>query len=491
MAGWCNGNMQGWYTCAVGSIPALAPILWMFLCFMLILFLSFLALGVVKVFVFFCKIRGRQPIHLMTTLYKCDFLGGFICADCLRKLSFIYPNFVCEVVSCFMSKGRSLKSCVALVVFCCSLLLVCISPVFADTTSGDPNSFALYSSFSGQTQATLGSKPLVIPASGSHVFCSAGNLKDYQFKIRPYVDVPEMVPVDFDRTLLLNLGIQGAGLVDISMEALYTYSHVYWYQSSYVEQTRENSCWRSYQSMLTPNGLTQFYKAIIPAHATAIHFFVPDNFVYIGQGDSFGSNALVSFGGYVVDTDNQDIVDVVNDILTEVHSINSNTSDLLSISQSSLSALNLILDQCKSLNADTDTIITILNAVKSQLVTLNGKVDNIYTLLKDSLKTESAAVDKQAQETADQIMQRVDAEQYWSDKNTETFEALDMGNWSFGTGVVGTLPTVSNLFKGLWDSFGEAVLIFTFPLMLGLALVVIGRLSRHSGKGGKDGGDSA
>ena len=380
-----------------------------------------------------------------------------------------------------MSKGRSLKSCVALVVFCCSLLLVCISPAWADTTSGDPNSFAIYSSFSGQTQAAYGSKPLVIPASGSHVFCTAGNLKDYHFKIRPYVDVPEMVPVDFNRTLVLNLGIQGAGLIDISVESLFTYTHVYWYQSSYVEQTLENSCWASYQSMLTPNGLTEFYKAIIPAHATAIHFFVPNNFVYTGQGDSFGTNALVSFGGYVVNTDDQVIVDTVNDILTQVKQINSNTS-------SALTALNSILGQCKALNADTDTIITILNAVKSQLVTLNGKVDDIYTLLKDSLKAETAALDKKSSETGEQIMQRVDSEQYWSDKNTETFDALDIGNFSFGDGVVGTLPTVSNLFKGLWDSFGEGVLLFTFPLMLGLALVIVGRISRHSGNGSKKGG---
>ena len=382
-----------------------------------------------------------------------------------------------------MFERRSVKLCVALVGFCCSLLLACISPVWADTTSGDPNSFAIYSAFSGATQAAFGSKPLVIPASGAHVFCTAGNLKDYQFKIRPYVDVPEMVPVDFNRTLVLNLGIQGAGLVDISIEKLFTYSHVYWYQSSYVQQTLENSCWTAFQSMLTPNGLTQFYKAIIPAHATAIHFSVPDNFVYIGQGDSFGSNALVSFGGYVVNTDDQAIVDVINDILTQVKQINSNIS-------SALNVLNSILGQCKFLNADTDTIISILNAVKSQLVSLNGHVADIYTLLKDSLKSETAVLDKKSAEIGEQIMQRVDSEQYWSDKNTETYNSLDIGNFSFGNGVVGTLPTVSNLFKGLWDSFGESVLIFTFPLFLGLALVIIGRISRHSGKGGKNGGVS-
>lgn len=86
-------------------------------------------------------------------------------------------------------------------------------------------------------------------------------------------------------------------------------------------------------------------------------------------------------------------------------------------------------------------------------------------------------------------MQRVDSEQYWSDKNTETFNALDLGNFTFGDGVVSALPVVGNLFKGLWDSFGDATLIITFPLMLGVALVIVGRISRSSGKGSKKGGD--
>lgn len=376
-----------------------------------------------------------------------------------------------------MLKGRSLKSCVALVVFCCSLLLVCISPAWADTTSGDPNSFAIYAAFSGTTNGPLGSAPLVVPASGHHVFCPAGDKQDYEFKFRPIVTVPEIVSVDFNRTLVLNLGYQGGGYTCTS-ENVYNYANVYWYASSYQKQTYAKGAWVAYDSMVTPSGLTKFYKVIIPASATSFEFTTPNRFIYTGNGNPM---ALVSFGGYVVNTDDQSIVDAINDILTQVKQINSNTS-------SALTALNSILDQCKALNADTDTIITILNAVKSELVSLNGKVDNIYTLLKDSLKTESASVDKKAQETGEQIMQRVDSEQYWSDKNTENFDALDMGNWSFGTGVVGTLPTVSNLFKGLWDSFGEGVLLFTFPLMLGLALVIVGRISRHSGNGSKKGG---
>lgn len=384
----------------------------------------------------------------------------------------------CEVVLCTILKSRSQKACVVLVVFFCSFLLVCISPVWADTTSGDPNSFAVYASFGGGPEPASGTSPLVLPASGHHLFYSFTPDSGTSLSLRPMVHVPEIIPVDFERTFVLDLGFQGHSIT-VNSENLYNYAKLTWYASSYQAQTLDRGAWVSFQNKLTPNGLTQFYRCIIPANATGFRFTTPNKFVFTSAGNSVG---LVSFGGYVVNTDDQSIVDVVHDILTQVTQINSNTS-------SALTALNSILDQCKALKVDTGNIITLLNLVKNNIVSLNGKVDNIYTLLKDSLKTESAFVDQKSQQLGEQIMQRVDSEQYWSDKNTETFNALDMGNFTFGDGVVGALPTVGNLFKGLWDSFGDVTLIFTFPLLLGVALVIVGRISRTSGKGSKKGGD--
>lgn len=385
-----------------------------------------------------------------------------------------------------MLKGRSLKSCAALVVFCFSLVVFCISPSWAATTSGDPDSFGVYSSFSGGPVAPFGSSPCIVPASGHHVFVSFTPKSGVSLSIRPEIVIPEMIPQDHRRTLLINIGFQGEGL-NVTSEKVYNYSNVTWYGASNDKQTYNDGCWTPYDSLLTPNGLTKFFKCAIPASATSVRAIVPTKFNMTANGKPIG---LVSFGGYVIDTGEDSVVDVVHDILTQVIKINQNTASSLTALQSSLSVLNSILAQCRDLNADTDTIITILNAVKKELVTLNARVDNIYTLLKDSLKAESDTLDRKSKEVGDQILQRVDNEQYWNDKNTENFDALDMGNWTFGNGVVGALPTVSNLFKGLWDSCGEVVLIFTFPLMLGLALVIIGRISRHSGKGGKSGGDS-
>lgn len=373
-----------------------------------------------------------------------------------------------------MLKGRWLRSCAALVVFCFSLVVACISPVCAATTSGDPDSFAVYASYSGGPEATYDSKPVVVPFSGSHVFTSMS--PSAAVTVRMNLKVPEIEPVTYDRTLVLDIGLQGSPTFSTTSLGAQA---VTWYGSSYKAQTLSGGCWSSFDNMVSVKGKQQVIKVTIPALATSFTVSpIPFSVSFTGNGSAVG---VASFGGYVVSSGVHDVVDLVASILDQVQQINGNTA-------SALTALNQILLQCQSIQADTSAILGVLQAVQEQLVTLNGKVDNIYTLLKDALADEAGDVDKKSQELGDQIMQRVDSEQYWSDKNTENFEALDMGNWTFGDGVVGALPTVGNLFKSLWDSIGEVTLIFVFPLMLGIALVIVGRISRTAGKGHKQGG---
>lgn len=407
----------------------------------------------------------------------------------------------------FMSKGRWLKSCVALVVFCFSLLLVCISPVFAATDPIDYNAAHAMTIFAeeiypGHSDSSV--DPIRLGRSFSlplFDLYGIGVIKDQSFASYGIAwQSLQFEPFESDVSLVLGFTIFSSPSSSSNSVSATSYSSNYYCNvtDSYfrrdnagtVIQTTVKGTWLN--GGIVDNGTPSYAPYIVASYKLPAGTNGVSARRYYWKDITATGDALVSVNcAYVVHSTDDAVVSAVNDILTQVKSINSNTAAINTNLKSCLTALNGILAECNSLNADTDTIINILNAVKSQLVTLNGKVDDIYTLLKDSLKTETAAVDKQAEETANQIMQRVDSEQYWEDKNTETFEALDMGNWSFGTGVVGSLPTVSNLFKGLWDSFGEAVLIFTFPLMLGLALVVIGRISRHSGKGGKNGGDSA
>lgn len=153
--------------------------------------------------------------------------------------------------------------------------------------------------------------------------------------------------------------------------------------------------------------------------------------------------------------------------------------------------IDQILAKCIHMDATLSTQNKLLRAISDKLTYIDGNVSSIYELLHTALANETAALDNKSQQVADQIMQQDNAEQYWNDKNQENFNALDLNNFSFSSGVVSALGTVGNLFSSIWNSLGDTVLIFTFPLMLGITLVAIGRVSRHGGKGKDDrGGDS-
>lgn len=164
-----------------------------------------------------------------------------------------------------------------------------------------------------------------------------------------------------------------------------------------------------------------------------------------------------------------------------------------------LSYLDQILTHCANMDTDLDTVIELLRAVTQYLNNLALTTDDIaqnvhgiYDLLKNSLAAESAAVSQNAQQVGDSIMMQTDGENYWKDKNTENFNSLDIGNFSFDSGLINALRAVGKWFSIIWDSLGPVTIIFTFPLILGISLVVVGRVSRSAGKGsrsGKGGGD--
>lgn len=164
-----------------------------------------------------------------------------------------------------------------------------------------------------------------------------------------------------------------------------------------------------------------------------------------------------------------------------------------------LSYLDQILTHCANMDIDLDTVIDLLRSCVNYLNSLVHTTDDIalnvhgiYDLLKNALSAESAAVSQNAQQVGDQIMMQTDGVNYWKDKNTENFNSLDIGNFSFDSGIVNALSAVGKWFSNLWESLGPVTIIFTFPLILGISLVVVGRVSRSAGKGAKSskgGGD--
>lgn len=179
-----------------------------------------------------------------------------------------------------------------------------------------------------------------------------------------------------------------------------------------------------------------------------------------------GVNSLGFAFAYVVNTDNADV----------------------------LSYLDQIVQHLANMDVDLDTVIQLLRSCVDYLNKISTNTDNIandvagiYELLKNALAEESAAVSQESQQVGEQIMMQTDGETYWKDKNTENFNALDIGNFSFDSGLMTALRAVGKWFANLWDSLGPVTIIFMFPLFLGISLVVVGRVSRAAGKGSKSG----
>lgn len=389
-----------------------------------------------------------------------------------------------------MLKGRSLKSFVASVVFSFSLVVACISPVWASSTVAvSDGRISLYCAV--PTDDTLfNGERFVLPTTAANLVKSypAWNLPNATFGLK--LGAYDFKPFDFDVTLYIAYSIMSSSIgngasvsLNDSNSVLTAVGSTDSFRNGHSSSVVGNfPLSYSFGSTIWSDSSYHYvsYRPIyltLPAGTNSFEFYY-SMWTGVVIPSDWGVYLLSS---YLIYSAEHDIVNLVQSILSEVQAVNGNLT-------SALSVLNQILVQCQGIKADTSSIVSILGLCKDQLVSLNGRVDDIYTLLKDSLATESQALDKKSENVAGQIMQRVDSEQYWSDKNTENFTALDMGNWSFGDGVVGALPTVGNLFKSLWDSIGDVTLIFVFPLMLGIALVIVGRLSRTAGKGSKKGG---
>ena len=377
-----------------------------------------------------------------------------------------------------------------MVAFSFSLVVACISPVWASsTTVGSPsyedaNGMTIYAGIPASDPIRQG-QPFTLPIFDVQGFgiVPSGFNNAYGYRLQSL----QFQPFSYDVSVVLGFTViapPGGSVTGTLDDTKYNFCYgtdnyfrssagIYSLSWSWVNNGVLSL---SSASTVAPYGVIAYH---LPAGTNGIRFLRNDVWSNLNVT---GKDALLScVTAYVVHSGEQTVIQQVNAILDEVKKVNGNLT-------SSLSVLNQILVLCQGIKADTSSIVSILGLCKDQLVTLNGKVNDIYTLLKDSLANESQALDQKSENVAGQIMQRVDSEQYWSDKNTENFNALDMGNWTFGDGVVGALPTVGNLFKSLWDSIGDATLIFVFPLMLGIALVIVGRLSRTSGKGSKKGG---
>lgn len=193
------------------------------------------------------------------------------------------------------------------------------------------------------------------------------------------------------------------------------------------------------------------------------------------------------------------IDEYISSILDHVISIDNAVADNLpNIAQGIINIYN----QLKDMGLQLDDIKSVLNIISGlnqsqleQLQKISSSVDAIYYFLTEALKSESDKVNETTQGAIQDIDNSHQAEDYWQSSMQGNYDSLDLEGFTFG-GLTGPLTLVGTIFSDMWTAFGSYSIIFTFPLILGIALLVIGRIGKSGGggssrKGGKGGTDDA
>lgn len=101
-------------------------------------------------------------------------------------------------------------------------------------------------------------------------------------------------------------------------------------------------------------------------------------------------------------------------------------------------------------------------------------------------------INAQNNKTKEDINKHEEYESQWTGSMTENFNALGFSDFSWSDSLVSGFSLFSGIFMDIWRALGGATILFTFPLLLGIALLLVGRISRSGGRSGsgKGGGDA-
>ena len=81
----------------------------------------------------------------------------------------------------------------------------------------------------------------------------------------------------------------------------------------------------------------------------------------------------------------------------------------------------------------------------------------------------------------DDINDHESMESQWTGSMSSNFDALDMDSFTFPSGLLSGFSLITGIFQDLWNGMGDYKILYVFPLFLGIALLLIGRISKFSG----------
>lgn len=191
---------------------------------------------------------------------------------------------------------------------------------------------------------------------------------------------------------------------------------------------------------------------------------------------------------------NQILSAMYGDILAVCNQIYQRTGSILETQRLANTYLIAIRDYLQSLNTTTEAIYSLLGAKFDLLIsTIQTESDDIQAAIDKAVQDMIAYLDAafsgavgQLPSVGDSLQDQSDAlenqESQWVGSMTDNFESLQMGNFAFPVGIISGFGLITSIFSQLWDKLGAYAAIYTFPLFLGIALLLIGRMSKFAGR---------
>lgn len=72
-------------------------------------------------------------------------------------------------------------------------------------------------------------------------------------------------------------------------------------------------------------------------------------------------------------------------------------------------------------------------------------------------------------------------ESEWTGSMTENFNSIDFDGFAFDPSLISAFALYTGIFNDIWNAFGLYNVMWVIPLMLGIVLLVVGRISRKGG----------
>lgn len=223
-------------------------------------------------------------------------------------------------------------------------------------------------------------------------------------------------------------------------------------------------------------------------NVTRINLFIPSVAV-IATASSEDLAAMEGIANSIA-AQSQIMSAMYGDIMSVCNSIYSRLGDMQATAELANGYFQGILDVLNSMSTTQSNIYSLLQAqfdiIKAVIETESGDIQSAIEKQTDDLKAyfddvlggavgtlpdDNASTDDIINETHD------DEQQYHSDA-LNRFNELSASFSGFNGDVGSGIALAGTLFSRVWGALGNYVIVYTFPLLLGLALVIIGRLGR-------------